>query len=198
MKAEERKQALVFAAVSCFARNGYHTTQVSDIIDEANVARGTFYLYFKSKHEIFEFILDDYLTYLRSQIRSIDLTSDESPAIQMKQNVVRVIDAVLEKPEIGKIIFNEAVGLDESIHAKLKNFYKVIITSTTNSIQKGMSFGLLNTVDPELAACVALGSIREIITQRDIFQNVKVNRDSIVDGLISIIFGGMGSKLIPK
>jgi hypothetical protein len=116
----------------------------------------------------------------------------------MKQNVERIVDAVFEKPEIGKIIFNEAVGLDPAIHEKLKLFYKIILESTKASIKKGISFGILNSVDPDVAACVALGSIREIITQQDIFENLKVDRSRIVDGLIKIIFGGMGPDLIPK
>ncbi|HKX12516.1 MAG TPA: helix-turn-helix domain-containing protein, partial [bacterium] len=40
------------AALSAFGKKGYHDTQVSDIIAQAKVARGTFYLYFDGKREI--------------------------------------------------------------------------------------------------------------------------------------------------
>ncbi len=36
-----------------FAAKGYHGTRISDIIDAAGIARGTFYLYFESKSAIF-------------------------------------------------------------------------------------------------------------------------------------------------
>src|SRR5262245_44500387 len=40
---------LLAAAVEVFAAKGYTATRVSDIVREAGVAQGTFYLYFKSK-----------------------------------------------------------------------------------------------------------------------------------------------------
>ena len=43
---EERRKQLLTAAMVAFGKKGYHGTQVSDIIYEADVARGTFYLYF--------------------------------------------------------------------------------------------------------------------------------------------------------
>ena len=43
------------AALSAFGKKGYHDTQVSDIIAQAKVARGTFYLYFDGKREIISF-----------------------------------------------------------------------------------------------------------------------------------------------
>jgi AcrR family transcriptional regulator len=36
-----------------FKEKGYHATSVNDIIDAAQIARGTFYLYFTSKREVF-------------------------------------------------------------------------------------------------------------------------------------------------
>ncbi|MEX2326657.1 MAG: TetR/AcrR family transcriptional regulator, partial [Pseudomonadales bacterium] len=41
------------AARSLFVRNGYHYTRPQDIVREAGVANGTFYLHFKDKREAF-------------------------------------------------------------------------------------------------------------------------------------------------
>jgi AcrR family transcriptional regulator len=41
------------AATRVFRDKGYHAASVNDIIDAAQIARGTFYLYFTSKREIF-------------------------------------------------------------------------------------------------------------------------------------------------
>ena len=78
MKAGKRKQAIVEAATECFARRGYHDTSISHIIDRAGIARGTFYLYFKSKHDVFRFILDAYIKHIGDQIKTIKLTGKPS------------------------------------------------------------------------------------------------------------------------
>ncbi len=53
----DRRLQLLNAATWVFARRGYRHTGVSEIIARAGVARGTFYLYFESKHQIFLAIL---------------------------------------------------------------------------------------------------------------------------------------------
>ena len=50
---DQRRQQLLEAATWVFARKGYRRAGISDIIARAGVARGTFYLYFDSKEQVF-------------------------------------------------------------------------------------------------------------------------------------------------
>jgi AcrR family transcriptional regulator len=194
MKPEERKGRIVEAAAACFAERGYHATQVSDIIAKAGIARGTFYLYFKSKHEIFHSILDDFIEELQDQIKTIEIGGELTPAEQMRRNVERVMDLILDRPEIGKILFNEAVGLDRVIDERLKEFYARLLDMIGASIQRGIGFGLVRKVDPRVAACIVLGGFRELLVQSAIFRNAKVGRKAMVDGLIDVLLGGLSGK----
>ena len=45
----ERRQQILTVARDVFARRGYHQSTIDDIVAEAGVARGTFYLYFEDK-----------------------------------------------------------------------------------------------------------------------------------------------------
>lgn len=49
---EEKQDKIVAAALKLLESQGYHATKVSDIVREAGVAQGTFYLYFKSKEDL--------------------------------------------------------------------------------------------------------------------------------------------------
>jgi TetR/AcrR family fatty acid metabolism transcriptional regulator len=53
-----KRESILRAATSVFARNGYFNSKVADIAREAEVADGTVYLYFKSKEEILHSIFD--------------------------------------------------------------------------------------------------------------------------------------------
>ena len=55
-----RRQQLLDAAAWVFARKGYRAAAISDIIARAHVARGTFYLYFASKEQIFLAIVEEF------------------------------------------------------------------------------------------------------------------------------------------
>jgi AcrR family transcriptional regulator len=50
---ENRRACILNAARCVFARQGYADTLVDDIAGQAGIAKGTLYLYFKSKEEIF-------------------------------------------------------------------------------------------------------------------------------------------------
>lgn len=49
---QKKKEALLNTAFKLFSTKGIHGTSISDIVNEAGVAKGTFYLYFKDKYDI--------------------------------------------------------------------------------------------------------------------------------------------------
>ena len=49
---EEKRRLILDAAVRVFARDGYHTSRVGDIAEEAGIAHGLLYHYFSSKEEV--------------------------------------------------------------------------------------------------------------------------------------------------
>jgi TetR/AcrR family fatty acid metabolism transcriptional regulator len=54
----DKRNAILRAAITVFAHNGYFNSKVADIAREAGIADGTVYLYFKSKEEILHSIFD--------------------------------------------------------------------------------------------------------------------------------------------
>ena len=49
---QQKRNSLLDSAFSLFIRNGFSKTSISDIVNAAGVAKGTFYLYFKDKYDI--------------------------------------------------------------------------------------------------------------------------------------------------
>lgn len=56
---EARRREILDAALRCFSRNGFHNTTTADIVREAGVSQGTFYLYFKTKDDVIAALADD-------------------------------------------------------------------------------------------------------------------------------------------
>ncbi|HEY6481735.1 MAG TPA: TetR/AcrR family transcriptional regulator [Streptosporangiaceae bacterium] len=48
-----RREQIVAAGLACFARSGYHAATMADVAAQAGVSKGTPYLYFASKEELF-------------------------------------------------------------------------------------------------------------------------------------------------
>lgn len=49
---EEKRERLLASATALFAEKNFNNTSISDIVNKARVAKGTFYLYFKDKYDI--------------------------------------------------------------------------------------------------------------------------------------------------
>ncbi len=58
---DSRREQLLEAAATVFARKGYHATRIAEIAQAAGVAKGTVYEYFATKEEIFYALLDSWL-----------------------------------------------------------------------------------------------------------------------------------------
>ena len=55
-----RRDQIIAAALACFARAGYHATTMADVAAQAGVSKGTPYLYFQSKEELFLAVHDEW------------------------------------------------------------------------------------------------------------------------------------------
>lgn len=187
MLREARRRAILDAARKVFASSGYHATGVSDIIAAAGIARGTFYLYFESKRAIFEALLDEFMELLKERVPRIDETTG-LPGIkqQLRRNVMGVLSLFAEHPDIARIIFNEAVGLDKGFDEKLDQFFEELLDVVEASLILGCEMGIVRPVDTRLVAANIVGAIKEV-EHRVIRKRAKegtLDLDRIVDDLI--------------
>src|SRR4051812_14788894 len=54
---EARPGEILYAALDCFAERGFAATRLEDVAARAGVTKGTAYLYFKSKEELFKAVV---------------------------------------------------------------------------------------------------------------------------------------------
>lgn len=59
-KTTNKRKRLVQAAEKLFAQYGYRKVSIDEIVQNAGVAKGTFYLYFKNKDELYTHIIEHY------------------------------------------------------------------------------------------------------------------------------------------
>ena len=70
--AVDKRRQILDAAVRVFARQGFHSTRVSDIADEAGVAYGLVYHYFRSKDQVLNELFSERWSLLLAAIEETD------------------------------------------------------------------------------------------------------------------------------
>ncbi len=163
-KRTERRAQIIQAAARIFSRTGYHAASVDDIIREAAVARGTFYLYFPSKRELFAALLDDLMAALERGIRRIDISPGAPPPIeQLERNVSWLLSLPQARPEMLQILLWEAVGLDEGLDRKLDSFHQRMFALTQRSLELGIEMGLVRHCNTRVTARLLVGAVKELL-----------------------------------
>ena len=162
---EAKRQQILDAAVSVFTAQGYHHTQISDVVQKAGVARGTFYHYFSSKNAIFLELLGDLTTQLRNSVVGVDVNDlDHSIHEQLRHSLANVLETVASNEALTKIIFQEAVGLDQEINATLKGFYERLHAYLVATVENGQKLGFLRaSTPPALTATFILGAVKQTL-----------------------------------
>lgn len=77
----ERRKEILDTAEALFTNKGYTKTTINDILEAVNIAKGTFYHYFKSKEEVIDAIVDRCIDHEIAVAKAIandpDLTAHE-------------------------------------------------------------------------------------------------------------------------
>jgi len=164
MERRARRAQVLRHAKRIFARKGYHRTNVADIISQARIARGTFYLYFQNKRELFEELLEQVLSELSTRILRLKVgPAEPDPVDQLRANLHRVVSYVLEERELTDILLNHSVGFDRDLDAKIIEFYDRIAMLIQRSLDLGIQMNLVRGSDTRAIAHCILGAIKEVV-----------------------------------
>jgi AcrR family transcriptional regulator len=166
--AEFRRSEIVEAAKKVFARRGYRCATVDDIAEQAGIAKGTLYLYFKSKEEI-------YLTGLISDVRDLQQEASRRVAAAngTKDKVCEFVAVRLEHSEkhanFWRIFFSEFSNLAVSPAAESKEFQAALrrsVLQLEEVLEEGIEHHEIQSLPVERTALAILDLTRCVIERR--------------------------------
>lgn len=145
-----------------FARDGYHTSRVGDIAEEAGVAHGLLYHYFPSKGEVLATVFRENWGDLLSRFRAVE-ASDE-PADEKLRGIAKILLRTWRNdPALVTVMVREVARsphLSEQVEDVREGF-----ASIQRVIEQGQAEGTFRRdLDPRLASWVVYGALEEILT----------------------------------
>lgn len=151
---------LLAAAEVVFARYGYTEASIVRITEEAGVGQGTFYLYFSSKLEIFEELVDDLNRRVRHAMS--EASAGSATRLESERAGFRAFFAfTAEHPALYRIV-REAEFVSPRA---LRSHYTRIVEGYISGLAEAREKGEVGDVDPTVAAWALMG-IGEMIGMR--------------------------------
>ena len=120
----EVKERIIQSAIECFSKYGLDRTRMDDVAQKADLSKGTLYLYFKSKEDLFYVICENNLRVLKEQLSHIFATTKEdlvSNAEQFYENFHKeekresekvfceIIAESARNPKLQKILYTQRI-----------------------------------------------------------------------------------------
>ncbi|MBA7656951.1 Fatty acid metabolism regulator protein [subsurface metagenome] len=161
-KIKQRNHAIrvLEVAEKLFARRGFYPTTMDDIAKEAKLAKGTIYLYFDNKEDLFFSAIENKLDVLLTRIQQA-VKKPLSPSQRIKLTIGTHLKFLEENRDYFKIMQNFPEGLKEKLERKLKG--RVIkrqsqyIKIVNGLIQEAISKGELRPLDSRKLAVILMG-----------------------------------------
>jgi TetR/AcrR family fatty acid metabolism transcriptional regulator len=162
--AADKRRIILDAAVRVFARQGFNGCRVSDIADEAGVAYGLVYHYFRSKDEVLDTLFLERWNVLLEAIRETD-RQDIEPREKLQQIASFIVDSYRHDPELMKVIIVEVTRAANSFGqthlAKIREAYELIADIVAKAQEDG---AFKDTITPQFAAMAFYGAIEQVLT----------------------------------
>lgn len=192
MTRQRRREQVLRAAKDVFSKKGFHKASVADIIQRARIARGTFYLYFKNKRDIFHCLLESLLQELDHRIETIEVGKGKPPPLeQLGANLHRVLTLALEEPQLIQILFHHAVGLDKDLDRMLDRFYEKVTDRMEWALKLGIAMGLVRACNTRLVAHAVRGGMQEVMVQLASQRISSLDVKPVVEGLLEFGLRGV-------
>jgi TetR/AcrR family fatty acid metabolism transcriptional regulator len=159
---DDKRRLILDAAVRVFARKGYHTCRVGDIAEEAGVAHGLLYHYFRSKEELLETIFRETWRDVLDAVRSVE-ESDETARERLAGVAKIMLRAWRRDPDLVRVLVREVT---RSSHLQRRiDEIDLAFAGLERIIARGQEAGEFRAdLNPRMVSYVFYGALEEILT----------------------------------
>lgn len=161
---EERRNQILSAATTVFARSGFHEARMEDIAEEVGLSKGALYLYYKSKDAIIaallKFFFDQEMNQLRSMLQKRQQKSVRQQLLVMNHMLAEGMKWMSNLMPVA-FEFYAIMARHKEVRLFLKGYFKEYRELLASLIQRGIDQGEFQpTVDAENLA-IAITALYE-------------------------------------
>ena len=164
---DERRHQLLQAATWVFARKGYRRAGISDIIARAGVARGTFYLYFDSKEQVFLAIVSDFHNRISQAIRTTSEAPSQTipdPEALLRASFRRWLGFFADNRDATTVILKEASSIDPRFEQGFADLRRSAVDFFAARYRRFQELGFVRpAIRPVLMAHLLIGMFDELL-----------------------------------
>lgn len=157
---DERRQALLGAALDEFFEKGFTATRMDDIARRAKLSKGTLYLYFDSKEAMFRSLIESFALPNLAKIEQITTSAGSlRDALSGLARFAPLLIRHTEMPRLMKVMVGDSHLFPETVRMLREELVEKIISLLAGVLKRARDAGEADVSNPELTARIVMGPI---------------------------------------
>ncbi len=159
---ESTRERILDAALSVFARKGYHDSKMDEIVSEANASKGSIYFHFPNKERLFLALVDQFADLLERRV--IEAIQQEELGIARVEAALKTTVATFGKyRRPAKLLLVQAMGVGASFEEKRMEVNDRFARLIETYLKEAVTIGEIAPVDTEVVSVAWMGAIYGVI-----------------------------------
>lgn len=184
-RGQKTREALLRAAEKVFGEKGYYAASISEITQEAKVAMGTFYLYFKDKEDIFRALVGHMLELVRAHLRK-HVAAAETQMEAERLGLKAFLSFVSRHKNLYRIVL-DSYSVDETIYS---SYFQAFAELYSRRLTRAEEQGEIVPGDAEVRAWCLIG-ISNFLGMRYARWKRPPSMEKVVDTAFDLIAHGL-------
>jgi TetR/AcrR family transcriptional regulator, fatty acid metabolism regulator protein len=160
-----KEKAIIEAAIKIFAQQGYHKAKISSIAEQAGIATGSVYLYFKNKEFILLTIFDQLWMGLTDNLQNIVRQTNIDPSTKLDLVIDQFFHNFITNPSLASVFVNEQYHLIKNRRGNVAKHYNDFLDLAEEIIREGVQKKVFNPdVDIKLFRHFITGGLRSVLS----------------------------------
>ncbi|MDI6874715.1 TetR/AcrR family transcriptional regulator [Candidatus Solincola sp.] len=196
MPRRDKRADIVSAGIRVFSRKGFSRCSVEDILQEAHVARATFYSYFDSKKDLFVELVDGILNTMEEMVkRNLEEMPTDLQELQerTKRTILDLFEYFSQNLEFASIYIQEVMGMNPEIDARVIEWQRRMAELIAQLIQRGIDQGLFRKVDAYVIGNLISGATQHLGLNMFMF-NQRLNPEKTAEAIADYLIYGLAAR----
>jgi AcrR family transcriptional regulator len=193
---DARPAEIVDAALAVFAERGFSAARLEDVAARAGISKGTLYLYFPSKEELFKAVVRQALLPNIERVERL-LRAHPGPAAAQVELIIGQIGALLQNTKIGaipKLIIAEAGNFPELARFYLEEVIQRGLGLMAAVVERGIASGELRAVDVGYGARTLIAPVLLAAIWKSTFEahaGARLDAEAFLRSAVDVVLNGL-------
>jgi TetR/AcrR family fatty acid metabolism transcriptional regulator len=193
MPEPDKHQQIIDAAVRIFARKGYYNARVADIAEEAGIASGTIYLYFKTKDDILVTLFREKMAAFVADLREA-IDGEPDVLVRLRRLIALHFQMLEGNPDLAEVLQVELRQGQKFFRGASANEVTAYFNLIASVLEEGVASGLFRHDLPVKTATKTLFGAMDQMATSWVLGKRTYRLSETADAVADIFLKGLAAK----